>query len=108
MPSAFGGTASLPPSKRRRSYTQQRPKTHTKNIICLPPFTGSNVPIPRGESRAKLAEDGLIAKITFESTCNESQIGAEIYSLFRHLFEDGSGQMFSFQYLRYGEMCVVS
>lgn len=60
-----------------------------------------NIPIPRGEARTKLVENGMMAKMTFESTWNENQMNAEIYSLFRELFENDSSPMFTFQYLRF-------
>jgi hypothetical protein len=74
---------------------------HSKNIFCLPPINGQNIPIPRGETRSKLVENGMVAKMTFESTWNETQMSAEIYGLFHHLFEDENTRMFTFQYLRY-------
>ena len=45
----------------------------------------------------------MVAKMTFESSWSENQMNAEIYSLFRHLFEDDRNTpMFTFKYLRYG------
>ena len=71
--------------------------------MCLPPMSGANCVIPRGETRSKLVENGMVAKMSFESNWNEMRIAAEIYALFHHLFEsEGSNQIFSFQYLRYG------
>ena len=47
-------------------------------------------------------EAGLIAKLSFQSNWNETQIRAEIYSLFKQYFEeDQAGKMFTFEYLRY-------
>ena len=101
LPSSFGGSV-VPTSsrKRRRATTCPRPKFHSKNVFCLPPITSQNIPIPRGESRSRLIENGLVAKMTFESTWTETQMSAEIYGLFSHLFEDENNPMFTFQYLR--------
>ena len=39
----------------------------------------------------------MVAKISFESTWNETQMAAEIYALFHHLFEgEGSNESFQF------------
>ena len=102
LPSSFSGRqVQLPPVRKRRRTTEQRPKIHTKTVVCLPPVNGPNCIIPRGETRSKLVENGMVAKMSFESTWNETQIAAEIYALFHHLFEgEGSNEIFSFQYLR--------
>ena len=102
LPSSFlDRQVELPPVRKRRRATEPRPKIHTKNVVCLPPMSGPNCTIPRGETRAKLVENGLVAKMSFESTWDETRIDAEIYGLFHHLFEsEGCNEIFSFQYLR--------
>ena len=69
----------------------------------VPPPLCTCIRIPQGEACSKLLEDGMVAKMKFESTWTEQQINAEVYSLFHHLFEDENDckDMFSFQYLRY-------
>ncbi|KAM7382246.1 hypothetical protein PAMA_012892 [Pampus argenteus] len=60
----------------------QRPSTHsrfvrrtkackhyTRDVVCLPFSSASTFRIPRGDSRANLAQDGLIGKISFTSDC---------------------------------------
>ena len=77
LPSSFSGRqVQLPPVRKK-----------TKTVVCLPPVSSPNCVIPRGETRSKLVQNGMVAKMSFESTWSETQIAAEIYALFHHLFE---------------------
>ena len=102
LPSSFSSRqVELPSVSKSCRTAEQRPRIHTKTVVCLPPVNGPNCIIPRGETRSKLVENGMIAKMSFESIWNETQIAAEIYALLHHLFEgEGSNEIFSFQHLR--------
>ena len=90
--------------KREEELQQYHGLRHTQNVVCIPPnnFESNSIPIPRGENRASLMEAGLVAKLSFDSTWNETQICAEIYGLFKQYFENENEpeRMFSFEYLR--------
>ena len=109
LPCGYRRTAPLnqtvvPLKKRRGISTTSLVKTYTKNVACIPPnnFESSSTPTPRGENHASLMEAGLVAKLSFDSTWNETQIRAEIYRLFKQYFENENEaeRMFSFEYLR--------
>ena len=59
------------------------------------------MPIPRGESRARLTEADLTGKITINSTCLETEVRHEISHLFASSFGQSDGEILPFVYLRY-------
>lgn len=61
--------------------------------------------IPRGESRAKLAKDGLIGKISFSSEWTEAQLREEVTAIYRKSFSLAEDQSFPFEYLNAVEGC---
>ena len=50
------------------------------------------MPIPRGESRARLTEAGLTGKIAINSTWLETEVRHEISNLFASLFGLSDGE----------------
>lgn len=74
--------------KRRSSNMKgKKPKvtTYDRDIVCLPfsyPSTDGRYSIPRKESRANLASNGLIGKIRLASDMEEDEILSEIRSVF--------------------------
>lgn len=74
-------------------------KHYTRDVVCLPLSSASTLCIPRGESRAKLAQDGLIGKISFTSDWSEAQLKEEITAIFRRTFALSMEQSFPFEYL---------
>ncbi|CAJ1074951.1 uncharacterized protein LOC113053478, partial [Xyrichtys novacula] len=79
-------------------------KHYTRDVVCLPFSSSSSVSsstlrIPRGDSRAKLAQDGLIGKISFTSDWSEAQLRDEITAIFRRTFALPIGQPLPFEYL---------
>lgn len=74
--------------KRRSGNTKgKKPKTtlYDRDIVCLPfsyPSSGGRYAIPRKESRAFLASQGLIGKIRLSSDMDEDEILREIRSVF--------------------------
>ncbi len=67
--------------------------------MCLPLSSASTFRIPRGDSRAKLAQDGLTGKISFTSDWSEAQLREEMTAIFRRTFALSMGQSFPFEYL---------
>lgn len=65
--------------------------------MCLPLSSASMLHISRRESRAKLAQDGLIGKISFTSDWSGTELREEITANFRRTFGLHIGQ--SFEYL---------
>ena len=103
LPSAFGQCVQVTSGqKRKRSRTMlAKPgKKYTKDIVCIPPMMVKNgqdvLPIPKGDSRAKLAEMGLVGKISLESTWRADEVDNEIQSVFILAFKEP----FDYTYLR--------
>ncbi|XP_062415740.1 uncharacterized protein LOC119206046 [Pungitius pungitius] len=94
LPSFPQRSGARPGLIRRRPY-----KTFTKDIVCLPWSTNTIFSIPRGDTRTKLAEDGLIGKISFSSEWSEVQLKLEITAIFRATFGLSENQEFPFEYL---------
>lgn len=92
---------SVPQSHTRSRFVRRNKacKHYTKDVVCLPLSSASTLCIPRGQSRAKLAEDGLIGKISFTSDWSEVQLKEEITAIFRRTFALPTGQSFPFEYL---------
>lgn len=92
---------SVPQSHTRSRFVRRNKacKHYTKDVVCLPLSSASTLCIPRGQSRAKLAEDGLIGKISFTSDWSEVQLKEEITAIFRKTFALPVGQSFPFEYL---------
>ncbi|KAF1371434.1 hypothetical protein PFLUV_G00278370 [Perca fluviatilis] len=74
-------------------------KHYTRDVVCLLFSSASTFRIPRGDSRANLARDGLIGKISFTSDWSEAQLKEEITAIFRRTFALSMGQSFPFEYL---------
>ena len=74
-------------------------KHYTRDVVCLPFSSASTICIPRGDSRANLAQDGLIGKISFTSDWSEAQLREEMTAIFRRTFALSMGQSFQFEYL---------
>ena len=106
LPSAFGQCVQVTPTPRRkrsRSCLAKPGKKYTKDIVCIPPKIAKNLdtyPIPKGESRAKLAEMGLIGKISIESTWSADEVESEIRSVFISAFNFPDDLPFEYTYLR--------
>ena len=106
LPSAFGHCVQVTPTpKRKRSRTCQAKagKIYTKDIVCIPRKIANNsdtYPIPKGESRAKLAKMGLIGKIYLESTWSADEVENEIKSVFLSAFNLPNNVPFEYTYLR--------
>nr|XP_055049467.1 uncharacterized protein LOC129434869 [Misgurnus anguillicaudatus] len=108
-PTTSTGTSyrSVPfPSVHQRTATHSRfvrknkaCKHYTKDVVCLPFSSASTFRIPRGDSRANLARDGLIGKISFTSDWCEAQLKEEMTAIFRRTFALSMGQSFPFEYL---------
>ncbi|XP_073714923.1 uncharacterized protein [Misgurnus anguillicaudatus] len=108
-PTTSTGTSyrSVPfPSVHQRTATHSRfvrknkaCKHYTKDVVCLPFSSASTFRIPRGDSRANLARDGLIGKISFTSDWSEAQLKEEMTAIFRRTFALSMGQSFPFEYL---------
>ena len=75
---------------------------YTKDVVCILPVDDtSNIPIPRGGKRAKLAEMGLIGKVSINSAWKANEVVKEISSVFSKAFCLGTGEVLPFDYLRY-------
>ncbi|XP_065106167.2 uncharacterized protein [Paramisgurnus dabryanus] len=74
-------------------------KHYTRDVVCLPFSSASTFRIPRGDSRANLARNGLIGKISFTSDWSEAQLKEEMTAIFRRTFALSMGQSFPFEYL---------
>ncbi|XP_026074339.1 uncharacterized protein LOC113053478 [Carassius auratus] len=108
-PTTSTGTSyrSVPfPSVHQRTATHSRfgrknkaCKHYTRDVVCLPFSSASTFRIPRGDSRANLARDGLIGKISFTSDWSEAQLKEEMSAIFRRTFALSMGQSFPFEYL---------
>ena len=87
-----------------------RPSVYVRDIICLPneykcSDDGSTIPIPRGSSRARLAEAGLFGKVKFTSVMSEDDIKLEICRAFMQPMgicesDLADGIFFPFHYLQ--------
>ena len=50
-------------------------KIYTKDVVCLLPTKGgNNIPIPRGGNRTRLADMGLIGKVSINSTWKAEEV----------------------------------
>lgn len=111
LPSAF----TRPAKRGKRCATTPvgpRPSVYVRDVICLPSEykrygadEGTTILIPRGSSRASLAEAGLFGKIEFTSVMSESEIRIEICHAFMQpmgLCENdlADGNIFPFHYLQ--------
>ena len=78
-------------------------KVVNKNIICLLKTSdpSKTIPIPRGESRARLTEAGLPGKIAINSIWLEAEVRREISNLFASSFGLSDEEFLPFVYLRY-------
>lgn len=74
-------------------------KHYTRDVVCLPFSSASTFRIPRGDSRANLARNGLIGKISFTSDWSKAQLKEEMTAIFRRTFALSMGQSFPFEYL---------
>ncbi len=105
LPSAFSrlqnSHTSVQPKKRRMQNIKQ--KVVNKNIICLLKTSDLSkaIPIPRGESRARLTEAGLTGKIAINSIWLEAEVRREISNLFASSFGLSDEEILPFVYLRY-------
>ena len=86
-------------------------KTWSKDIVCLPADYHSRsqeLPIPRGNSRAQLAKAGLIGKVLLSSDMSESDMRAEICSVFNVSFHEEKTFPFKFlQTIGGGSRCLT-
>ncbi|XP_014679919.1 PREDICTED: uncharacterized protein LOC106819861 [Priapulus caudatus] len=100
-PHRFGSTAPSSARKRSRSSTGA-PRTWSRNIVCIPPEESEGnvcVLIPRGYKRARLAERGLIGKLSLQSTWNEREVEQEVSSVFRSAFNLSADEILPYKYL---------
>ncbi|CAM4685381.1 unnamed protein product [Leuciscus chuanchicus] len=108
-PTTSTGTSyrSVPfPSVHQRTATHSRfvrknkaCKHYTRDVVCVPFSSASTFRIPRGDSRANFAREGLIGKISFTSDWSEAQLREEMTAIFRRTFALSMGQSFPFEYL---------
>ena len=65
-----------------------RNKVYTRNVVCFPPAVDTTRPIaiPRGDTRARLNEQGLIGRVAINSSWKASEVECEISSTFASLF----------------------
>ncbi|CAL9692713.1 unnamed protein product [Knipowitschia caucasica] len=86
-----------------RYMRRRHAKMYTKEVVCLPFSPRASVTsvfiIPRGETRSKLAMDGLIGKISFSTEWSEDQVRAEITAIFRGAFGLSGHQSLPFKFL---------
>ena len=59
-----------------------------------------SMPIPRGESRARLTEIGLTGKIAINSLWQEMEVRHEVSNLFASTFSLAEGEILPYVYLR--------
>ena len=107
LPSAFSHlqnrcSVSAPPKRRKTSNASTKQKIVDKNIVCLlkAPNPNKAIPIPRGESRARLTEAGLTGKIAINSTWKEAEVRREVSNLFAVTFGLNDGEILPYAYLR--------
>lgn len=75
-------------------------KTYMKDIVCLLfSWDNSVFVIPRGDTRTRLAQAGLVGKISFTTEWSEDQLKNEITAIFRGPFGLSEHQMLPFNYL---------
>ncbi|XP_040928000.1 G2/M phase-specific E3 ubiquitin-protein ligase-like isoform X3 [Betta splendens] len=85
---------------RSRHINRRHVKTYTKEVVCLPfSLESSLFVIPRGDSRSRLAEAGLIGKMSFSTEWTEDQLRWEITAIFRRVFGLSEHQLLPFQFL---------
>lgn len=77
---------------------KERLLTYNRDIVCLPKSYGQSTTINIPKSRAELGNNGLIGKITLNSSMSEEEIFSEIRSVFRVLMNHNNN--FSFQVLQ--------
>ena len=72
---------------------------YTKDVVCLMPTRKVNsIPIPRGENRARLADMGLIGKVSINSAWR-AEVAKEITSVFASAFNLQPGEILPYEYL---------
>ncbi|XP_046860328.1 uncharacterized protein LOC124453580 isoform X2 [Xenia sp. Carnegie-2017] len=102
LPSLFGGVTGGKKRKRSSACLPKRGKVYTKDVVCLPPTDQTfNIPIPRGNKRAHLAEMGLIGKVSINSAWGAEEVAKEISSVFSRAFNLQPGEVLSYDYLGY-------
>ena len=75
-------------------------KIYTKDVVCLPPTKETkNIPIPRGNKRAQLAEMGLIGKVSINTVWGAEEVAKEITSVFSGAFSLQPGDVLNYDYL---------
>jgi hypothetical protein len=75
-------------------------KIYTKDVVCLLPTKGgNNIPIPRGGNRTRLADMGLIGKVSINSTWKAEEVAKEITSVFASVFNLQPGEVLPYDYL---------
>lgn len=98
LPSAFN-------RRRSRSSTNVKStgkvKIYTKDVVCLKKEEGQLVfQIPRGPTRAKLHQLGLIGKVSINNQWDALEVREEISSIFAKAFKLEDGKVLPFTYLR--------
>ena len=69
-------------------------------FACHQPET-KNIPIPRGNKRAQLAEMGLIGKVSINTVWGAEEVAKEITSVFSGAFSLQPGDVLDYDYLGY-------
>lgn len=79
-------------------------------MVCLPPAVDITkpIPIPRGDSRARLNEAGLIGRVAIESSWKANEVEREISTTFASSFFLPDGDILPFDYLRYVVIVISS
>lgn len=75
------------------------------DIVCLLPSTSTWIPIPRGDTRKMLADNGLIKKLQITSTSTEDELKSMISNLFCFAFNLAEDELLPFDYLRTQPSC---
>ena len=90
------------PKRRRTQAAAVKQKIVNKNIVCLLKLEDTNkpIPIPRGDSRARLTEIELTGKIAINSQWQEMDVRREISNLFASSFGLADGDILPYVYLR--------
>ena len=90
------------PKRRRTQAAAVKQKIVNKDIVCLLKLEDTNkpIPIPRGDSRARLTEIGLTGKIAINSQWQEMDVRREISNLFASSFGLADGDILPYAYLR--------
>ena len=99
----FSTSASVPPPAKKRHQVTHKNKIYSTNVVCLPPAVDITkpIPIPHGDSRARLNEAGLIGRVAIDSSWKANEVEHEISNTLASSFFLPDGDILPFDYLRY-------